>query len=123
LPEFSVFSFQSSGFRTRRADTGFRMAPGDVEGRNRNSNSELVWLVGFGYYLPMILDRIPALRELSWIEKLELVDELWRDVRADVSFDVRHEEIVAELERRRAEYASSPDSVVSWKDIKRRLAV
>ncbi len=57
------------------------------------------------------------------MEKLELVDELWSDVRADASFDVRHEEIVAELERRRAEYASSPDSVVSWNDIKRRLAV
>jgi hypothetical protein len=69
-----------------------------------------VWLVGFSCYLPMILDKIPALRELSWMEKLELVDELWSDVRADASFDVRHEEIVAELERRRAEYASSPDS-------------
>jgi len=88
-----------------------------------HSNSELVWLGDFGYYLSMILDKIPALRELSWMEKLELVDELWSDVRSDVSFDVRHEEIVAELERRRAEYASSPDSVVEWHDIKRRLAV
>jgi len=71
----------------------------------------------------MVLDKIPSLKELSLMEKLELVDELWNDVRADASFDVRREEIVAELDRRRAEYAAHPDSVVGWNDIKRRLGL
>ena len=79
--------------------------------------------VACGYRDGMILDKLPALRDLSRQEKLELVDELWNDLRADVSFDVRREEIVRELARRREEYAASPDALVGWQDIKRRLGV
>ena len=130
MPEFSVGSIQFSGFSFQVSEGGWRR-PGEVgfalhgpgTKASKESTLNLCGWPASATILTMILDKIPALRELSCMEKLELVDELWSDVRADASFDVRHEEIVAELERRRAEYASSPDSVVSWHDIKRRLAV
>lgn len=69
----------------------------------------------------MILQQHPALATLSADDKLQLIRELY-----DTMFEMGELEpnpnVVAELHKRREEYIRHPDRIVSWDDVKRKIA-
>ena len=69
----------------------------------------------------MILERMPAVQNLSATEKLQLVAELWEDLAAHpLAIPVPAEQL-EELDRRMAAYRSDPSSTTTWEAVKQRL--
>lgn len=69
----------------------------------------------------MIVEQLPALRELSRPEKLLLVAELWEDIaREDTELPLTREQIL-ELDRRMERYRQHPEEVTTLEEIKARL--
>jgi putative addiction module component (TIGR02574 family) len=61
-----------------------------------------------------------ALR-LSPEDRLKLIEEVWETFAAEpASFPVSSQEL-EELERRRNRYATDPDSLIDWEEMKLRL--
>jgi putative addiction module component (TIGR02574 family) len=69
----------------------------------------------------MILESIPEVRRLTPAEKLQLVSELWDDLASQPANVPVSAEIIAELDRRMAEYHRDPSRVTSWEAIQRKL--
>ncbi|HEV3081092.1 MAG TPA: addiction module protein [Gemmataceae bacterium] len=59
--------------------------------------------------------------DLSWSEKLQLVEDLWDDLAATPEAIPVHEWQKQELERRRENYQKNPGSGSSWEDVKKRI--
>jgi putative addiction module component (TIGR02574 family) len=64
----------------------------------------------------------PALRDLSFSEKLILVEDLWDDLASQPNGIPLSSSVKAELDRRYADYLANPAEGSSWEDAKRRLA-
>lgn len=64
----------------------------------------------------------PALRDLSFSEKLLLVEDLWDELAAQPNGIPLSSSVKDELDRRYAEYVANPAEGSSWEDAKRRLA-
>ena len=69
----------------------------------------------------MILDSIPELKRLTPSEKLLLVSELWNDLAAHPTEVPVSREVIAELDRRMAEYRRDPSKVTTWEAIQQRI--
>ena len=69
----------------------------------------------------MILDSIPELKRLTPSEKLLLVSELWNDLAAHPTEVPVSREVIAELDRRMAEYRRDPSKVTTWEEIQQRI--
>lgn len=67
-----------------------------------------------------ILEKIPAIRELSEDDKRQLIDELWTEMDGDPDSGVSPE-IIELLDRRMEDYRRNPDSASSWDEVKQRL--
>jgi putative addiction module component (TIGR02574 family) len=59
--------------------------------------------------------------DLSAAEKLQLVEDLWDDLAAAPETVPIHDWQRQELARRKANLLNSPDSGLSWEDVKRKL--
>jgi putative addiction module component (TIGR02574 family) len=68
----------------------------------------------------MILDKVPAVQQLSRDEKWELIDELWQQLLPPPDHEPRPE-IVALLEARMKEYQQDPSQGSPWSEAKARL--
>jgi putative addiction module component (TIGR02574 family) len=69
----------------------------------------------------MILERMPAVQNLSATEKLQLVAELCDDLAAHpLAIPVPAEQL-EELDRRMAAYRSDPSSATTWEAVKQRM--
>lgn len=64
----------------------------------------------------------PALRDLSFSEKLLLVEDLWDELASQPNGIPLSKAVKAELDRRYAEYLENPTEGSTWEDAKRRLA-
>ena len=64
----------------------------------------------------------PALRDLSFSEKLLLVEDLWDDLARHPRGIPLSASVKAELDRRYAEYVANPAEGSSWEEVKRRLS-
>lgn len=69
----------------------------------------------------MILEQHPELRRLSPADKLALVAELWDDLAAHPENVPVTPELIAELDRRMADYRKDPTQVTTWEAVKARL--
>ncbi|MDZ4402185.1 addiction module protein [Prosthecobacter sp.] len=69
----------------------------------------------------MILETLPAVRQLSSRDKRQLAEELWNS--ADVEDgEVTVDDTVLELlEQRLAAHAANPQSVSTWEEVKSRV--
>ena len=63
----------------------------------------------------------PALRDLSFSEKLLLVEDLWDELARQPNGIPLSNRVKTELDRRYAEYLANPAEGSSWDDVKRRL--
>ena len=63
----------------------------------------------------------PTLRDLSFAEKLLLVEDLWDDLASHPDGVPLSASVRSELDRRYAEYVANPAEGSSWEDVKRRL--
>ena len=59
--------------------------------------------------------------EMSFAEKLQLVEDLWDDLVADPSQVPVHDWQREELDRRRVRLENSPDGGLSWEEVKARV--
>jgi putative addiction module component (TIGR02574 family) len=59
--------------------------------------------------------------DLSWSEKLQLVEDLWDDLASTPEAIPVHEWQKQELERRRENYQKNPGSGSPWEDVKKRI--
>ena len=59
--------------------------------------------------------------DLSPAEKLQLVEDLWDDLAANIENVPIHDWQIREVERRRANLEKNPSSGVLWEDVKRRI--
>lgn len=66
----------------------------------------------------MILERLPEVQKLSPEEKWVLVDELWASLVDDAASGPVDPEMLAELERRMAEYEAHPETATTWEKIR-----
>jgi len=82
----------------------------------------LTWLViSLWYRSFMTLRELPEVQSLSLLEKLELVDELWKSVSIDVdSMELAREEKEA-LDTRWARFLQSPSSALTVDQFKAEL--
>jgi putative addiction module component (TIGR02574 family) len=69
----------------------------------------------------MILERFPEVQKLSPSEKLAFVSELWNELEAEPNSIPVSAEIVAELDRRMAEFQKNPTHFKTWEEVKQRL--
>jgi putative addiction module component (TIGR02574 family) len=63
-----------------------------------------------------------ALRDLSFSEKLLLVEDLWDELARQPEGIPLSDSVRQELDRRHAEYLANPAEGSSWEEAKRRLA-
>jgi putative addiction module component (TIGR02574 family) len=63
----------------------------------------------------------PALRELSFSEKLLLVEDLWDELASQPNGIPLSNAVKTELDRRYAEYLVNPEEGSSWAEVRRRL--
>ncbi len=74
------------------------------------------------WYPPgMSVPTIPRLESMSALEKLELVDELWKSIGSDLSELELTPEQKELLEGRWAEYLAHPNSAISLTEFEHRL--
>jgi putative addiction module component (TIGR02574 family) len=59
--------------------------------------------------------------DLSLSEKLQLVEDLWDDIASNPEAVPIYDWQKEELERRRKNLASHPDSALSWEEIRQRI--
>ena len=59
--------------------------------------------------------------DLSWSEKLQLVEDLWDDLAATSDQLPIHDWQKAEIARRKANYANDPGSASPWDEVKKRI--
>ncbi len=59
--------------------------------------------------------------ELSWSEKLQLVEDLWDDLASTPDLVPVHDWQKEELARRKANYLQNPGSGSSWEEVKQRI--
>lgn len=64
----------------------------------------------------------PALRDLSFSEKLLLVEDLWDELASQPNGIPLGASVKHELDRRYAEYVANPAEGSSWEEARRRLA-
>ena len=64
----------------------------------------------------------PTLRDLSFSEKLLLVEDLWDELASQPNGIPLSTSVKAELDRRYADYLANPAEGSSWDEVKRRLA-
>jgi putative addiction module component (TIGR02574 family) len=64
----------------------------------------------------------PILRDLSFAEKLLLVEDLWDELASQPNGIPLSAAVKAELDRRYADYRANPAEGSSWEEAKRRLA-
>ena len=64
---------------------------------------------------------IPAVAEMSFSEKLQLVEDLWDDIAQHPDELSLTNEQKAELDRRWEEYQRNPNEGSSWADVKKRI--
>ena len=62
-----------------------------------------------------------SILDLSSSEKLQLVEDLWDDIASSPEAVPIYDWQKDELERRRKNLASHPDSALSWAEIRRRI--
>jgi len=67
-----------------------------------------------------ILEKIPAIRDLSDDDKRQLIDELWTDMDGSPEETISPE-IIKLLDSRMEEYRRDPDSASTWDEVKQRL--
>lgn len=63
----------------------------------------------------------PILMNLPGTEKLELIDLLWESICDDPSSLPMSDELVEELDRRKAALEADPSSGITWGELKQRL--
>ena len=71
------------------------------------------------YYGPMSFPT--AISDLSFSEKLQLVEDLWDDIASDPEALPIHDWQKEELARRKRNLSAHPDSAVSWTEIQQRV--
>ncbi len=64
----------------------------------------------------------PALRDLSFAEKLLLVEDLWDELASHPNGIPLSGSVKSELDCRYAEYVANPAEGSPWEDVRRRLA-
>jgi len=64
----------------------------------------------------------PALRDLSFAEKLLLVEDLWDGLARQPDGIPLSASVKRELDRRYADYLANPNEGSSWEETKQRLA-
>lgn len=64
----------------------------------------------------------PALRDLSFSEKLLLVEDLWDELASQPNGIPLSTSVKAELDQRYADYLANPAEGSSWEEVKQRLA-
>ena len=69
----------------------------------------------------MMLDEFPEVKRLTPSEKLIFVSELWNDLEAHPSEVPVSREILAEMDRRMAEFQTHPGAFTTWEAVKERL--
>lgn len=69
----------------------------------------------------MILNQLPEVQRLSFAEKWELIDELWKEVEESLSAEPPDPDVVSLLRERMSEFERNPSTGVSWDDLKKRL--
>ncbi len=69
--------------------------------------------------MPSILSSL-GIDRLSAAERIQLVQEIWESLAADVEQDLITESQRNELDRRLAALDANPDNVVSWEDVEAR---
>lgn len=69
----------------------------------------------------MILDQLPEVQRLSFAEKWELIDELWKEVEQSLSAEPSDPDVVSLLRERMSEFERDPSTGVSWDELKKRL--
>lgn len=69
----------------------------------------------------MMLEKIPAVHNLSAAEKLILVTELWDDLAAHPTEVPVSREQISELDRRMEDYRRDPSQVTTWEAIQQRI--
>ncbi len=67
-----------------------------------------------------ILEKTPAIRELSDDDKRQLIDELWTEMDGSPEESVSPE-IIKLLDSRMEEYRRNPESASTWDEAKQRL--
>jgi putative addiction module component (TIGR02574 family) len=67
-------------------------------------------------------DRFPEIFQLGFEEKFQLVQELWDDIAENHADEIPiPDELIAELERRRAKYLQNPTNVLTWEEVEARI--
>lgn len=64
---------------------------------------------------------LPDIDSLSIDDRLTLMERLWNSLVADGYTPQFTDEQKAELDRRLAKYANTPDAGISWEDAKRKV--
>jgi putative addiction module component (TIGR02574 family) len=64
---------------------------------------------------------VTSVFDLSWPEKLQLVEDLWDDLAATPEAIPVHDWQKEELARRKANLMKNPGSELSWDKVKRRV--
>jgi len=67
-----------------------------------------------------ILEKIPAIQELSDADKRQLIDELWTEMDGSPDASVSPE-IISLLDGRMEDYRKNPESTSTWDEVKQRL--
>ncbi|MGV3660890.1 MAG: addiction module protein [Prosthecobacter sp.] len=68
----------------------------------------------------MILETLPAIRQLSAHEKRQLAEELWDSADAEEGEESLHPAILELLDRRLAAYEANPQDVSTWEEVQAR---
>ena len=69
----------------------------------------------------MILESLPNVQNLTPVQKLQLVGELWDDLAAHPAEIPVPDEHLAELDRRMEAYRKDPSQVTTWQSVRDRL--
>lgn len=69
----------------------------------------------------MILEKIPAIGELSAEDKYILANELWEQIESNESSLPFDEAVASLLEQRHKEYLADPSKVTTWENLKAKL--
>lgn len=69
-----------------------------------------------------MLERFPALQQLTPSEKLLLVSELWNDLESNPANVPVSAEVLEELDRRIEDFQKNPDQFTTWESLRQRLS-
>jgi putative addiction module component (TIGR02574 family) len=71
--------------------------------------------------IAMIVEKIPAINDLSPEDRYILANELWDQIETNESSVPFSEAVTELLENRHQEYLADPSKVISWEAIKSKL--